>query len=147
MPPKELVEQLKSAIADYEALVREQEQLAAWCASLLAAPVLEAQFLAVRTHDDVSRLCDSTVAAMLPLVSRHLSRDSTTSAARAAHAALFLWDVFLTRPHVFRTLPPLVLQTLASAVQDPSFPACAAVVLTPAETQQLQAFFLSARVP
>ena len=132
MPPKELIEQLKGAIADYEALVREQEQLAAWCASLLAAPALEKQFLAVRTHDDVSRLSDSTVVGMLPVASRHLSRRSSpTAACRAAHATLFLWDVFLTRPHVFQALPSLVLQTPATAVLDPSFPACAAPVLTP----------------
>lgn len=148
MPPKELVEQLKSAIADYEELVKEQEQLAVWCASLLAAPALETQFLAIRTHDDVSRLSDSKVTAMLPLVSRHLSIGfSTTTTSRAAHATVFLWDVFLTRPHVFQTLPPLVFQTLARTILNPSFPACAGVVLTPAETQQLQAFFLSARVP
>ena len=148
MTQKELVEQLKNAIADYEALVHEQEELAAWCVSLLATPALEAQFLALHTHDDVSQLDDSTVAAMLPIAATHLGSGNrnTTTPARVAHATLFLWDVFFTRPQVFRTLPTPVSQTLRVAVLSPSFPASAAVVLTPTETQQLQDFFLSARV-
>ena len=159
MAHQELVTKLKTAIADYERLVEEQQRQRERYQRLVHhlherdAAISDDRelFGAIRNQDDFDQLSDEVVVALLVTATQYLSTYSHQGATmpvegcteHATRSIVLIWAAFVTRQHLFGALAPHDLAALRAAVSSSSFLALSFRVLTPEETQQLCSFLAS----